>query len=189
MKQCSIDGCEKRHYARGWCSMHHARWRAHGDPLVTLTYATPEEAFLARTEPLLWSGCVVWTGTLNSDGYGELRVNGRTVKAHRYAWERERGPIPDGTEVDHTCWERSCTNPEHLRLATRSQNSAYLGGARKGRKYDLPRGVTPSGRGYRAQVKHNGQYHYLGTFDTPEAASIAAQNKRALLFGEFAGRA
>ena len=34
MKTCKIEGCEKRHVARGWCNMHYKRWKAHGDPLV-----------------------------------------------------------------------------------------------------------------------------------------------------------
>lgn len=33
---CSIAGCSKPHLARGWCSTHYARWRKHGDPLVTV---------------------------------------------------------------------------------------------------------------------------------------------------------
>ena len=188
MKTCSIDGCEKRHYARGWCSMHHARWRAHGDPLVTLTYSDPEEAFLARTEPLCWSDCIVWTGTTTPKGYGQLRVNGRMTRAHRYAWEREHGPIPDGMYVDHICYVRSCVNTEHLRLATPQQNSANRSAVRKN-GVGFPRGVYLNGRGYSARVRHNGQSHHLGTFGTVEAASIAAQNKRSLLYGEFAGRA
>lgn len=192
MTTCSIDGCENGgNLRRGWCDMHYQRWQKHGDPLATLAYRDdPEAAFLARTEPLVGDpGCLIWTGTLDRDGYGQIRVNGRNSRAHRYAWEREHGPIPKGMEVDHICWERSCVNTDHLRLATRAQNGANRSGARKGRRHDLPRGVTREGRGYRARVKHGGTLHNLGTFPTAEAASIAAQAKRAILFGEFAGGA
>ena len=191
MRTCSIDGCEKPHDARGWCRKHYQRWQKHGDPLAGNTkYTDPEEAFLARTEPIVGEPAhIIWTGATDSKGYGSLTVNGRTMKAHRYAWERENGPIPDGMEVDHICWQRSCVNPGHLRLATRSQNNAYLSGARKGRVHDLPRGVYRDGRRYRAVVQSGGISHHLGTFSTPEEASAAAQNKRALLFGEYAGRA
>ena len=190
MKTCSIGGCEKPRKARGWCDAHWARWRAHGDPLAGGTrYATPEEAFLARTEPLCWSDCIVWTGATIRCGYGSLRVNGRTVLAHRYAWEQINGPIPEGMWIDHICHTPACVNPDHLRLATISQNGANRSGAQKGRVHDLPRGVYRDRRRYVARVRHGGQSHHLGTFDTPEEASIAAQNKRALLFGEYAGRA
>lgn len=191
MTTCSIDDCEREHYARGWCRMHYRRWKAHGNPLGgNERYATPEEAFLARTEPIVGDpGCIIWTGGTISGGYGSHRVDGRMVLAHRYAWEREHGPIPEGMEVDHICWERSCVNPEHLRLATRSQNSANRSGAHVGRKHDLPRGVYRNRRGYSAKVTVGGVPHHLGTFRTVEEASAVAQTKRAILFGEFAGGA
>ena len=31
-RSCSIEGCENKHRTRGWCHMHHQRWRVHGDP-------------------------------------------------------------------------------------------------------------------------------------------------------------
>ena len=184
MEQCSIDECEKPSRARSWCDMHYQRWQKHGDPLATLTYyGDPEAAFLARTEPLVGDpGCIIWTGGLSRDGYGKLRVNGRMVPAHRYSWERTNGPIPDDRILDHACWERSCVNPEHLRLATRSQNNAYLSGARKGRS--LPRGVARHRNGYQASVGVNGRRIYAGTFPTIERAEIAVKNCRAFYFGE-----
>ena len=189
MKHCSIEDCEKRHYARGWCKRHYDRWRKHGDPLGA-AYQGPEAAFLAKTEPLVGEPAhTIWKGATDRYGYGSLRVNGRSVKAHRYAWERANGPIPDGMFIDHACHERSCVNPDHLRLATPQQNQQNRSGARSGRKHDLPRGVTRRERGYQAQVQHNGKRLCLGTYDTPELASQAAETKRAILFGEFAGRA
>jgi len=34
-KHCSVDGCDKKHHSKGYCEKHHARYRRHGDPLVT----------------------------------------------------------------------------------------------------------------------------------------------------------
>lgn len=185
-KGCSIDGCERRHEARGWCQMHYFRWKTHGDPLAGNTrHATPEESFAARTEQ---SGdCLVWTGNKVGDGYGAIQVNGHTAGAHRYAWEREYGPIPDGKVIDHMCWERSCVNVEHLRLATPQQNVQSRRGASRNRRYDLPRGVYRNGRRYMAKVGHAGITHYLGTFPTIAEASAAAESNRVELFGAFAG--
>lgn len=35
-RTCSIDGCERRRQARGWCQTHYMRWRTHNDPTVSL---------------------------------------------------------------------------------------------------------------------------------------------------------
>jgi len=42
--------------------------------------------------------------------------------AHRLAYERARGPIPEGKQVDHLCRQRDCVNPEHLELVTQVEN-------------------------------------------------------------------
>lgn len=59
------------------------------------------------------SGCWLWqAGT--SDGYGRFRVLGRTVYAHRFAYELEVGEIPAGHDLHHTCETPLCVNPAHL---------------------------------------------------------------------------
>lgn len=188
MKTCNIDGCEKKPHGRGMCRKHHQRWRRHGDPLAGSTcYTDPEASFLARTEPLLWSSCIIWTGAATSHGYGRIYANRRMILAHRYAWEREHGPIPDGMVIDHTCWEPSCVNTEHLRLASHAENGANRSGAQSGRKHDLPRGVTRSRNGYQARVNTKGRQINAGTFPTIERAEIAVKNCRAFYYGEYAG--
>lgn len=37
---CSIAGCSKRRFARGWCKVYYTRWLRHGDPLTVLTGLT-----------------------------------------------------------------------------------------------------------------------------------------------------
>lgn len=188
MKTCKIEGCESRPRARGWCSTHYKRWRRHGDPLGGGDrYADPEESFLARTEPLVWSDCIIWTGATGSGGYGQLWSGGRIVPAHRFAWEQAHGAIPEVMFIDHTCHVRSCVNVVHLRIATNQQNSRNLSGARSRRKYDLPRGVYRHGGSYQARVMVNGREINAGTFPTIERANIAVKNCRAFYFGEYAG--
>lgn len=64
----------------------------------------------------------------NQDGYIRkcFSVNGkkRFEMYHRYKWEREVGPIPEGYEVDHICRNRRCCNINHLQLLTRSEHKA-----------------------------------------------------------------
>lgn len=147
-------------------------------------YASPEESFLARTEPLVGDpGCIIWTGALNEKGYGLLRAGGRMVRAHRYAWERVNGPISDGLELDHACRERSCVNVDHLRLATRAQNLQYRSATTD---RNLPRGVYHSGDRYVAKLRANGRQIHVGSFPTIERAEAAVKNARAFWHGVFA---
>lgn len=185
-KICSIDGCDDGgKMRRGLCSKHWQRFRKYGDPLHPLMYTrydTPEESFLAR---VAWDGeHLIWTGVLNKNGYGQISSSGQR-QAHRYAWERINGPIPAGLVIDHTCWTPACVHVDHLRLATRAENSRSRVGANRGR--DLPRGVRREGERFGASVYTGGKNHWLGTFDLIADAEAAARKGRAELFGEFAG--
>lgn len=188
-KVCSIPECERPRSKRGWCNAHYLRWYRHGsiDGGKYAIYATPEEAFSARTTQ---SGdCLVWTGALLRTGYGHLNVDGKMIRAHRFAWERANGPIPEGMLIDHRCWNKACVNVEHLRLATREQNQSNREGRRAGRKLDLPRNVIQQRNGrYNVRVRKDGVTHYCGAYGTIEEATEVAAQKRASLFGAYAGR-
>lgn len=181
VKSCSISDCAKRHLARGWCSRHYQAWQRHGDPLAGgRKYTDPEEAFAARTE---WRGdCLIWTGATDRLGYTSIQVAGTVQSAHRYAWEREHGPIPEGKYVDHSCHNPSCVNVEHLRLATPQENSRNKRGARSDNPLGV-RGVFMVGDRYGARVNNV----HLGVFDTLEAAASTAASTAAEWYGEFAG--
>ena len=70
------------------------------------------------------SGCWLWRGALFSDGYGQLRVDGKLKKAHRVSWEEANGPVPEGLFLLHgPCHNRGCVNPEHLRVGTKKENA------------------------------------------------------------------
>lgn len=75
--------------------------------------------------PVTESGCWLWTGKVDKDGYGTLRRRngaGGDYKAHRVSYEVHHGSIPSGLDVCHSCDVRCCINPSHLRAATRQDN-------------------------------------------------------------------
>ena len=66
--------------------------------------------------------CFVWTGCKNKKGYGSVRFQGTTWVVHRLAWTELRGPIPEGHDVDHTCFNRGCFNVDHLEPVPHEEN-------------------------------------------------------------------
>lgn len=73
---------------------------------------------------IIGEGCWEWTGSKDLNGYGRLNGGaGRSpVPAHRAVYEALVGPIPDGLEIDHICFNHGCVNPAHLEPVTHSEN-------------------------------------------------------------------
>ena len=87
-----------------------------------------QERFENKIERVTESGCWLWSGYVDKDGYGTFRYKGVSgVKAHRVSWEMANGCIPvmvghDRVCVLHRCDVPGCVNPAHLFLGTNSDN-------------------------------------------------------------------
>lgn len=68
--------------------------------------------------------CWLWTGAGRGNGYGAIKVSGVTLDAHVVSWRIENNGIviPDGMLIAHRCDVRLCVRPDHLFLATPSEN-------------------------------------------------------------------
>ncbi len=102
-----------------------------------------------RAESRFWanvkatSTCWLWTAGRHELGYGKFWLNGRTIGAHRVAYEIVHGPIPDGMFVCHACDVPACVRPSHLFLGSQADNIADK--HTKGRHHDQ-RGESNNGR-------------------------------------------
>lgn len=87
-----------------------------------MRYPFPERLF-GRLIIDVDSECVLWTGSVDSKGYGQIKVGGRSSKVHRVMYEMFAGPIPADLELDHLCRVRRCANVGHLQPVTSRENS------------------------------------------------------------------
>lgn len=68
--------------------------------------------------------CWPYQGALNQWGYGTVRIHGRTMLAHRAAFEAAAGRAAGEMRVCHRCDNPRCCNPAHLFLGTQAENVA-----------------------------------------------------------------
>jgi hypothetical protein len=59
------------------------------------------------------SECHIWqpAPTLK---YGSIKRSGKNFPAHRFFYERDVGPIPEGHHLHHACEQTRCVNVAHL---------------------------------------------------------------------------
>ena len=69
--------------------------------------------------------CYIAQGEKTRLGYIRLWNKGNRILAHKFEFEKTHGTIPEGMEIDHICCNKSCSNVNHLRLATRTENMRY----------------------------------------------------------------
>lgn len=190
MNLCIVEGCSNpvRVKSRGLCNKHYRRWQRYGDPEYSVRqyFTNPEEAWEHHT---LWQGeCLVWTGSKTKSGYGQITYKGKNEYAHRYAWIRVYGDLEPGVHIDHKeCYNPTCVNVEHLREASNIQNSWNKSKTNVNNSSGHRNVCWQKGK-WVVMIQKEGKTHYFGRYSDIEEAARVAEEKRKLLFGEFAGR-
>ena len=93
--------------------------------------ATDVWMWIRRGEP---GECWTYRGRPTTNGHGQFMFKGVRHQAHRFVYELENGPIPEGLVIDHACHNlditcksdpcphRMCCNPAHLEAVTQEEN-------------------------------------------------------------------
>ena len=64
--------------------------------------------------------CWFWTASKTKQGYGMFSYEGKSIPAHRFAYQTYTGEI--GEKIVHQkCNNTYCVNPDHLYLTTKSE--------------------------------------------------------------------
>ncbi|MEW2311784.1 HNH endonuclease signature motif containing protein [Streptomyces sp. NPDC006864] len=97
-------------------------------PRIQLTLTDQDiSRFLEKIDPPNVDGCTLWNASKFAGGYGQFKLKGRSVLAHRVAWTLQRGTIPDDLVLDHVylrgCRSKACVNTAHLELVTHEENA------------------------------------------------------------------
>ncbi len=127
MRTCSIEGCNKEHKGHGFCVMHLRRFQKWGDPNF-VQVVRPEEGSIGKFyKNVLLSNideCINWPFNTTVMGYPVYKRNDKkTDLVHRQICEDVNGkPESNRLDVAHSCGNRLCVNPKHLRWATRKEN-------------------------------------------------------------------
>lgn len=83
-----------------------------------------EVMLLDRCMPEPNSGCWLWVGAVDLDGYGVMNATGKR-RAHRHSYKTFVCD-PGDKMVLHKCDNRLCINPEHLTIGDHKENMRQM---------------------------------------------------------------
>ena len=124
-------------------------------------------------------------GSLQSDGYYRVYIDGKKIPVHRVIWAFCNGRWPgDGCVIDHINGNPSDNRPVNLREATWKENSQNRQGAARDNKSGstVPGVCIVNGR-YYVNLRIDGRVRFLGAHRDLESAERAALTLRRQHYG------
>lgn len=193
MKICLIEGCNGKHYAKGYCQKHYRQMKNLGtiirtkdEPNEIVEYEDYAEIILYNRQKEEIARAIIdledieickdikWSTDIN-----RYVFNTKVGRLHRYLL----GITDDDIAIDHINRNPLDNRRDNLRICTKQQNYCN----RKSPKDNSTgyRGISKKGNKYQAMITYKCKKIYIGLFDTAEEAHIAYLNKAKELHGEY----
>ena len=91
-------------------------------PMLSQADLTPT-SFLEMAAEYSGNDCLNWPFSKSGGGYGKIGRDGKTLDVHRFICREVHGEPPSQKhEAAHSCGNRPCCNPNHIRWDTRKGN-------------------------------------------------------------------
>lgn len=124
-----------------------------------------------RNQRTMPNGCIEWTGVKSNVGYGFIgfrrvdsttgapatgtkNTSGGMMTTHRLAWMIKHKRLPTKRNINHTCHNKLCVNPKHLKEGTQREKLDAM--IKAGIKGGTPKGVKRGSYNH----KQNREYKY-----------------------------
>lgn len=204
MKQCSVEGCECKHYAKNYCIKHYKQFKRYGkifertiydlndyiieNDIVRMNcYNQKNEKsceFIFDLEDLEKIKNKKWCLN-NEEGYISTVINRKTIFFHNFIFNDNK--TGHAMKRDHINRNKLDNRKCNLRLVSNSLNNMNKGIQKNnniGFKGVCVKSCKPTIK-YVAQISFNKKKMYLGYYDTPEEASVVYEKKCRELYGEY----
>ncbi len=140
------------------------------EPYGSHDRTTEERLFDFVAKLPVYGGCWYWRGSFNNKGYGQFKVDGKMLLAHRVSYELANGPIPDGRIIRHSCHNPACVNPAHLQVGTQQDNMDDK--VRAGRQATLSGEANGRSKLTDSAVREIRDLHAAGRFNQRELGEL-----------------
>lgn len=194
MKTCKVEGCNGKHFSKGYCSKHYQQIRRYGE--VQRTRFTPNEIVEHEdyAEIILYDkNCEETARALIDlddidkvkDYKWYLRKDYVSNKTNGFNLHRLVMDCPEDMVVDHINHNKLDNRKSNLRICTHQQNDINKSKTSKNTSGIVGVGWVKSRNKWRAYIGLNNKFINLGYFNTKEAAIQARKNAEIEYFGEY----